>query len=110
MTSRGHPRGLSHNLHRTEKNPPLRAFRQAPTASAAHLAAADNGERPVQRRSFLLAASAATAASVLATRAASAQQAQVTGAGASFPRPVYERWGQAAREPLGIQLNYQSIG
>jgi len=65
----------------------------------------------VQRRSFLLAASAAAAAPLLAPpRAASAQQAQITGAGASFPRPVYERWGQAAREPLGIQLNYQSIG
>lgn len=41
---------------------------------------------------------------------AHAQQATITGAGATFPRPVYERWGQAAREPLGIQLNYQSIG
>jgi phosphate transport system substrate-binding protein len=65
----------------------------------------------VQRRSFLLAATAAAAAGpVLAPRPAPAQQAQITGAGASFPRPVYERWGQAAREPLGIQLNYQSIG
>ncbi len=65
----------------------------------------------MQRRSFLLAASAAAAAPLLAPpRAATAQQAQITGAGASFPRPVYERWGQAAREPLGIQLNYQSIG
>jgi phosphate transport system substrate-binding protein len=64
----------------------------------------------VQRRSFMLAASAAAAAPLLAPRAASAQQMQITGAGASFPRPVYERWGQATREPLGIQLNYQSIG
>ncbi len=66
----------------------------------------------MQRRSFLLAASAAAAAGPLLAppRAASAQQAQITGAGASFPRPVYERWGQAAREPLSIQLNYQSIG
>lgn len=39
-----------------------------------------------------------------------AQQATITGAGASFPRPVYERWGQAAREGVGIILNYQSIG
>jgi phosphate transport system substrate-binding protein len=64
----------------------------------------------VQRRTFLLAASAATAAPLLAPRIASAQQAQITGAGASFPRPVYERWGQAAREAAGVQLNYQSIG
>ena len=65
----------------------------------------------MQRRSFLLAASAAaTAGPLFAPRIASAQQAQITGAGASFPRPVYERWGQAAREALGLQLNYQSIG
>mgnify|MGYP002716379341 CR=1 FL=1 len=63
----------------------------------------------MQRRSFLLAAAASAAGAVPAFRA-SAQQAQITGAGATFPRPVYERWGQAAREPLGIQLNYQSIG
>ncbi len=39
-----------------------------------------------------------------------AQQATITGAGATFPRPVYERWGQAAREGAGVILNYQSIG
>jgi phosphate transport system substrate-binding protein len=46
----------------------------------------------------------------LAPYAARAQTVQITGAGASFPRPVYERWGQAAREAINIQLNYQSIG
>lgn len=61
----------------------------------------------MQRRSFLLGTGAALA---LPGLPALAQQAQVTGAGASFPRPVYERWGAAAREPLGVQLNYQSIG
>ena len=64
----------------------------------------------MQRRSFLMAAPAVVAGPFLASRTASAQQAQITGAGASFPRPVYERWGQAAREAAGIQLNYQSIG
>jgi phosphate transport system substrate-binding protein len=43
-------------------------------------------------------------------RPAFAQQATITGAGASFPRPVYDRWGQAAREAINVQLNYQSIG
>ena len=64
----------------------------------------------MERRAFLLAATAATAGPLLAPRTASAQAAQITGAGATFPRPVYERWGQAAREAAGIQLNYQSIG
>jgi phosphate transport system substrate-binding protein len=46
----------------------------------------------------------------LTPRPALAQQATITGAGATFPRPVYERWAQAAREAIGVQLNYQSIG
>jgi phosphate transport system substrate-binding protein len=64
----------------------------------------------VNRRSFLIGSTAATAAPLLLPHGALAQGAQITGAGASFPRPVYERWGQQAREAVGVQLNYQSIG
>ncbi|MEN0073893.1 MAG: phosphate ABC transporter substrate-binding protein PstS [Paracraurococcus sp.] len=63
----------------------------------------------MQRR-HLLIASGLAAATPLLGRPALAQQTPITGAGASFPRPVYERWGQAAREAVGVQLNYQSIG
>ncbi|WP_240048279.1 phosphate ABC transporter substrate-binding protein PstS [Crenalkalicoccus roseus] len=63
----------------------------------------------MNRRTLLAAAAAATTLPLL-PRAARAQQAQITGAGATFPRPLYERWAQAAREAIGIQLNYQSIG
>jgi phosphate transport system substrate-binding protein len=62
----------------------------------------------VNRRTLLLATGAALV--VPTVRPVLAQQATITGAGASFPRPVYERWGQAAREAVGITLNYQSIG
>ncbi|WP_367615818.1 phosphate ABC transporter substrate-binding protein PstS [Plastoroseomonas hellenica] len=62
----------------------------------------------MNRRSFLLASSAAAFAAPALP--AFAQAASITGAGATFPRPVYERWGQAAREPLSVTLNYQSIG
>lgn len=61
----------------------------------------------MDRRSFLLGTGAALAMPGLP---AFAQQAQITGAGATFPRPVYERWGAAAREAIAVQLNYQSIG
>lgn len=65
----------------------------------------------MNRRTLLLGTGAALVApAVLAGRAALAQQVTITGAGASFPRPVYERWAQRAREGAGIQLNYQSIG
>jgi phosphate transport system substrate-binding protein len=39
-----------------------------------------------------------------------AQAQQITGAGATFPAPLYAAWGQAAQAPTGIRLNYQSIG
>nr|WP_255568754.1 phosphate ABC transporter substrate-binding protein PstS [Neoroseomonas alba] len=42
--------------------------------------------------------------------AARAQGAQITGAGASFPNPIYQKWAEAARSAVGIQLNYQSVG
>jgi phosphate transport system substrate-binding protein len=58
----------------------------------------------MQRRTLLLAAGA------LAGRPALAQSRTVTGAGATFPRPVYERWARAARDALGFEVNYQSIG
>lgn len=61
------------------------------------------------RRSLMLGAAALPVAGV-AISPAWAQQATITGAGATFPRPVYERWAQAARDPVGITLNYQSIG
>jgi phosphate transport system substrate-binding protein len=35
---------------------------------------------------------------------------QITGAGATFPAPIYAKWGEAARRAIGIELNYQAIG
>ncbi|MCR0984323.1 phosphate ABC transporter substrate-binding protein PstS [Roseomonas populi] len=45
----------------------------------------------------------------VAATPALAQNASITGAGASFPNPVYQRWGEGAKA-AGIQLNYQSVG
>ena len=41
---------------------------------------------------------------------ANAQLQQITGAGATFPAPIYTKWGQMAQSAIGIQLNYQAIG
>ena len=38
------------------------------------------------------------------------QAQQITGAGATFPAPVYAKWGEAAKAAIGIELNYQAIG
>ncbi|HYI85267.1 MAG TPA: phosphate ABC transporter substrate-binding protein PstS [Acetobacteraceae bacterium] len=60
----------------------------------------------MDRRSFLAAASAVA----LAPAAGRAQSAQITGAGATFPAPLYAKWGEAAQRAIGVQLNYQAIG
>ncbi len=39
-----------------------------------------------------------------------AQAADITGAGATFPFPVYSKWAEAYKKESGIGLNYQSIG
>jgi phosphate transport system substrate-binding protein len=39
-----------------------------------------------------------------------AKAQQITGAGATFPAPVYTKWGEAAKAALGLELNYQAIG
>ena len=39
---------------------------------------------------------------------ASAQD--VTGAGASFPAPIYAKWADAYNKATGVRINYQSVG
>jgi phosphate transport system substrate-binding protein len=41
---------------------------------------------------------------------AMAQAADISGAGATFPYPVYSKWADAYKQQTGIGLNYQSIG
>jgi phosphate transport system substrate-binding protein len=51
------------------------------------------------------------AALALATLAAPAvAQQKLTGAGATFPNPIYSKWFDAYNKKTGIQINYQSIG
>ena len=39
-----------------------------------------------------------------------AQAIDITGAGATFPYPIYAKWADAYRKATGVGLNYQSIG
>src|SRR5258708_31479624 len=34
----------------------------------------------------------------------------LTGAGATFPNPIYTKWFDAYAKQTGVQINYQSIG
>src|SRR5262245_64760182 len=42
--------------------------------------------------------------------AGAAQAAEITGAGASFPNPIYSKWADAYQKATGNRMNYQSIG
>jgi phosphate transport system substrate-binding protein len=55
----------------------------------------------------ILAAAVLTGASFLATTALGAE---ITGAGATFPYPIYAKWAEAYKQQTGTGLNYQSIG
>ena len=39
-----------------------------------------------------------------------AQAADITGAGATFPYPIYAKWAEAYKKTTGNGMNYQSIG
>ena len=44
------------------------------------------------------------------TVGAAAHAADITGAGATFPYPIYSKWADAYKKETGTGLNYQSIG
>jgi phosphate transport system substrate-binding protein len=50
------------------------------------------------------------AAALLAGAMTSAQAQQVTGAGATFPAPLYAKWADAYNKVSGVRVNYQSVG
>ena len=52
----------------------------------------------------MVAAGAVAAVSTIAIAA------EISGAGASFPYPVYAKWADAYKKATGVGLNYQSIG
>ncbi len=50
------------------------------------------------------------AATLLASSFGFATAAEITGAGATFPYPIYAKWADAYKKTTGNGLNYQSIG
>ncbi len=52
----------------------------------------------------------AIAAAGAAVLVSSAMAADMTGAGATFPYPIYAKWAEAYKKATGNGLNYQSIG
>jgi len=52
----------------------------------------------------------ATAGIALGAAAMAAQAVDITGAGASFPFPIYAKWAAQYHQTTGNRINYQSIG
>jgi phosphate transport system substrate-binding protein len=51
-----------------------------------------------------------TVATCAAIGFSSALATDITGAGATFPYPIYSKWAEAYKQATGVGLNYQSIG
>ena len=53
---------------------------------------------------------AAFGAALILSAATLAQAASISGAGATFPAPVYAKWAEGYKAATGVSLNYQAIG
>jgi phosphate transport system substrate-binding protein len=63
-----------------------------------------------RRRTLVRFIHAIAAAGFVAAFVAPASAADISGAGATFPYPIYAKWADTYRKDTGIGLNYQSIG
>ena len=61
--------------------------------------------KPFAHRLIAVACGAAAALTITAASAA-----DLSGAGATFPYPIYAKWAEAYKKATGIGLNYQAIG
>jgi phosphate transport system substrate-binding protein len=62
------------------------------------------------KRTFLKTVAAAALAATTVGFSGLALAADITGAGATFPFPIYAKWAEAYKAATGTGLNYQSIG
>ena len=53
---------------------------------------------------------AAFGAALIISAATLGHAASITGAGATFPAPVYNKWAEGYKAATGVSLNYQAIG
>src|SRR5262245_3943736 len=63
-----------------------------------------------QERALRVFGTFAAAGVVAGTMIAPAAAADISGAGATFPYPIYAKWAEASRKETGIGVSYQPIG
>ena len=66
--------------------------------------------RAPRRNPVLVAAALALLALTLIAGVGAAQSVNLTGAGATFPYPIYSKWFDMYQKETGTAINYQSIG
>src|SRR5215470_10528171 len=88
--------------HQPQQEPEACGRGEGPTPAPLWLMEQERGMRLLHT----LAATTVLAAASLTPAVA----ADITGAGATFPFPIYGKWADAYKKETGIGLNYQSIG
>jgi phosphate transport system substrate-binding protein len=63
-----------------------------------------------EKEGYVRKLQAVAAAGLMLATLGSANAAEVSGAGATFPYPIYAKWADAYKKESGIAMNYQSIG
>src|SRR6476646_188382 len=61
-------------------------------------------------RSLMLRGGIVLGLATLFAAGSTTAQTSLTGAGATFPNPIYTKWFDAYNKKTGVQVNYQSIG
>jgi phosphate transport system substrate-binding protein len=79
-----------------------------PRRAALRFGSAGQEKQVRHTTTFIAAGLVAAAIAIPATLPAAA--ADISGAGATFPYPVYAKWADAYKKESGVGLNYQSIG
>jgi phosphate transport system substrate-binding protein len=72
-----------------------------------------SGDRPALRKTgenTVKLVSSLAFAGIVATATLPAAALDISGAGATFPYPIYAKWADAYKKETGVGLNYQSIG
>jgi len=69
-----------------------------------------SGRRNNRQENLMKMLQALIAVGALAVATLPASAADISGAGATFPYPIYAKWADAYKKETGVGLNYQSIG
>src|SRR5262245_39400235 len=104
---RQHPKPSSRAFFRPTKPPPgCWAQRPEPSVALRPVTIGPQTWRePLIHWTVLAAAGVITVAALVPAKAA-----DISGAGATFPYPVYAKWADAYKKVTGNGMNYQSIG